>query len=275
MGTSMSGKGQGGNNPLIPLWAEDSPPVKISSPDGSVESDVSNGDIKESNAGSLNADPSSNRFTGARRAFGEYAKSGNRDDLKRSLGHYSRSSTGGGGGVARRLASGITAGAGLIGLLSGGQVSTSQGKINLSDLSGLTTDQAIDKIIEVITPNNADADSVRSAMNFAMSEVLEDFEDFSDAVFTPEILGQVLTCYLTDLIFEQVVLDMGKAWFHAETPLRQITMESDLRELIKVIVDSKLSKNDCAALNNLTAKASADLQVSIIKETIAEWESFQ
>lgn len=270
----MSNKGQNGKNPLVPPWAEDSPPVKISNPDGSGDSEVCNDDVQDANQGNVNAEPSSNRFTGARRAFGDYAKSGSRDDLKRSLGHYSRSASGGGNGVARRLASGITAGAGLMGLLSGNQVQTSQGQISLSSLSGLTTDQAIDKIVEVLAPNNADADVVRSAMNYALSEVLEDFAEFSDATFTPELLGQVLTCYLTDLIFEQVVLDMGEAWLHAETPVRQINMEGDLRELIKVIVNSKLAENDNAALSNFNAKTTVELQSSIIKETISEWESF-
>ena len=278
MGTSMSGKSQSGKNPLVPSWAEESDSVTISNGDGDgdgSEQDISNGDVQEQLAG---PDPvhhqGPNRFKEARQAFGKYAKSGTKDDLKKSLRKYSSKSTGKGKGAAKRLASGITAGSGLYGLISGETVSTVNGTLNFSDLSGLTTDQAIDRISECLTPVSADTDIVRSALNFALSEAIEDVEHFDDVDFNPELVSKIYTCYLTDLIFQQVVSDMGEAWLNAETALRQIQIENQLRELVNIIVDEKLGRATNGNFDGIGHEEITKIQISAIKETIDEWENF-
>ncbi len=276
MGTSMSGKSQSGKNPLVPSWAEESDSVTISNGDGDgSEQDISNGDVQEQLAG---PEPvhlqGSNRFKEARQAFGKYASGGTKDDLKTSLRKYSSKSTGKGKGAAKRLASGITAGSGLYGLISGESVSTVNGTLSFSDLSGLTTDQAIDRITECLTPVSADTDIVRSALNFALSEAIEDVEHFDDVDFNPELVSKIYTCYLTDLIFQQVVSDMGEAWLNAETALRQIQIENQLRELINIIVDEKLGRATNGNFDGIGQEEITKIQISAIKETIDEWENF-
>lgn len=275
MGTSMSSKGPNGKNPLVPAWAEEGDTVTISDGDtSSNDMGISNSEVQDEIPKPEGASPSSSRFTEARKAFGEYAKSGNRDDLKRSLGQYARKSTGKGGGAAKRLASGITAGTGLFGLLSGNTVSTVAGQLALSDLGGLSTDQAIDRIVTHLSPESADADLVRTAMNFALSEALQKYDQINDVDFTPDLMAEVFICYLTDLVFQQVLFDMGKAWFHAETAIRQIHMENELRELIKVIVDSKLDKISNGNFSSISQHQIIQVQIAAISETITEWERF-
>lgn len=278
MGTSMSGKSQSGSNPLVPPWAEDGDAVSVSGVDNEgnpISQDISNGEVQEQLGGE---EPSHikgpNRFKEARQAFGKYAKSGTKDDLRKSLRKYSTKSTGRGKGAAKRLSSGITAGTGLFGLLSGGSVTTVHGTLNLSDLSGLNTDQAIDKIAECLTPISADTDIVRSALNFALSEAIEDVEDFDDVNFDPELISKIYHCYLTDLIFQQVVSDMGEAWLNAETAVRQIQIENQLRELVSVIVDEKLEKATNGNFDGIKQSDIARIQISAIKETVDEWEKF-
>ena len=273
MGTSMSSKGPKGGNPLVPPWAQDGDSIVISDEQGN-ESEISNEVIQDqiSDPEPVDLDPS--RFTAARRAFGEFASSGSREDLKRSLKKYSSNSTGKGKGFSKRMASGVTAGTGLFGLLSGETVNTSNGSLNLSNLQGLSVDLAIDQISELLTPISADADNVRSALNFALSEAIESFEEFDDVVFTPELTGQIFTFYLTDLIFQQIVIDMGEAWFHAETPIRQVYMETDLRELIRVIVDIKLEEVTSGDFSNISHNHMTKIQLSVIQETINEWENY-
>lgn len=271
----MSSKGPNGNNPLVPAWAEEGDTVTISDGDtSSNDMGISNSEVQDEIPKPEGASPSSSRFTEARKAFGEYAKSGNRDDLKRSLGQYARKSTGKGGGAAKRLASGITAGTGLFGLLSGNTVSTVAGQLALSDLGGLSTDQAIDRIVTHLSPESADADLVRTAMNFALSEALQKYDQINDVDFTPDLMAEVFICYLTDLVFQQVLFDMGKAWFHAETAIRQIHMENELRELIKVIVDSKLDKISNGNFSSISQHQITQVQIAAISETITEWEQF-
>lgn len=276
MGTSISSKGPSGKNPLIPPWAEESD-TTIVIHDAEIPGNdlvISNSEIQKDIPKTLIPEPTSNRFQAARRAFGDYAKSGDRSDLRRSLGHYARNSTGKGAGAARRLASGITAGSGLFGLLNGNSVGTDDGFLNLADLSGLTTDQAIDRIVSHLTPNSPDSDLVRTAMNFALSEALQESESIDDTEISPDLVGEVIMLYLTDLIFQQVLLDMGESWFHAETALMQINMENELRELVKVIVDSQLDKMAGGNISSITNGKIAQLQASVIRETITEWEQY-
>ena len=271
----MSSKGPNGNNPLVPPWAEDGDTVVISDGgDQGADMEVSNSEVQSEIPVPKNEQPSPSRFQSARRAFGEYAKSGSRDDLKKSLGHYARNSTGKGAGASKRLASGITAGTGLFGLLGGSSVNTSLGDLALADLSGLSTDQAIDKIVTHLTPDSADADLVRTSMNFALSEALQESEYIDDVTFTSDLMGEIFTFYVTDLVFQQVLIDMGKAWFHAETAIRQISMENELRELIRVVVDGALEEISGGDVSNITQSQITQVQISAISQTITEWESY-
>jgi hypothetical protein len=67
---------------------------------------------------------------------------------------------------------------------------------------------------------------------------------------------------------------MGNAWFHAETAIRQITMENDLRELISVVVDGALEKISGGDLSNITQSQITQVQISAINQTITEWEAY-
>lgn len=271
MGTSMSSKGPNGNNPLVPPWAEEGDSVVISGGgDQGADLEANNAEVPTVPKGM----PSSTRFKSARQAFGEYAKSGSRSDLKKSLGHYSRNSTGKGGGAAKRLASGITAGTGLFGILGGNSVKTVSGNLALSDLSGLSTDQAIDRIVTHLTPDSADADLVRTSMNYALSEALQESGLIDDYAFTPDLMGEIFSFYITDLVFQQVLFDMGNAWFHAETAISQINMENELRELISVVVDGALERISGGDVSNITQSQISQVQISAISQTIKEWESY-
>lgn len=278
MGTSASSTGPNNKSPLLPPWAEQGGSVEVGSDNGSEVSvppqEVDNGKVQEQIPGSVPNIPSPNRLTGARRAFGDYAKSGgDSSNLKGSLKRYSRSS-GGGSGVSRRLASGITAGSGLLGMMQGDSVRYNDRTLSLSELNGLTTDQAIDRISDHLTPDNGDSESVRLAIDFALAEVLPDEEKFDESMFTDDVVTEAISCYLTDLIFQDVVDGMGKAWFHAEHPSKHHKMEEELRDLIKVITQSKVEKITSDNGGHLSQANITKIQIDAISQTIDEWESF-
>lgn len=278
MGTSASSTGPNNKSPLLPPWAEQSASVEVGSDNGADVSappqEVDNGKVQEQIPGSVPNIPSPNRLTGARRAFGDYAKSGSdSSNLRGSLKKYSRSS-GGGSGVSRRLASGITAGSGLLGMMQGDSVKYNDRTLSLSELNGLTTDQAIDRISAHLTPDNGDAESVRLAIDFALAEVLPDEEKFDESMFTDDVVTEAISCYLTDLIFQDVVDGMGKAWFHAEHASKHHKMEEELRDLIKVITQSKVEKITSDNGGHLSQANITKIQIDAISQTVDEWESF-
>ena len=215
-----------------------------------------------------------NHLNGARKSFGGYAKSdGTSSNLRSSLKKYSQSS-GGGSGTSRRLASGITAESGLLGIMQGNSVRVNNRTLALSDLNGLSIDQAIDRITEHLTPENGDADSVRFALDFALAEVLPEEEAFDESMFTDEIVQEAISCYLTDLIFQDIVNGMGKAWFYVEHPSKHHKMEGELRDLVKVITESKLVKVMGNNAGKISQSNITKIQIDAISQTVDEWENF-
>lgn len=287
MGTSASNTGPNNRSPLLPPWAEQGDPIQVGpidgqpTPDGGDGNDnkvplqqVDNGKVQEQIPGARPNIPSPNRLSGARRSFGDYAKSnGSTSNLRASLKKFSKSS-GGGSGVSRRLASGITAGSGLLGIMQGESVSINNKTLSLSDLDGLSTDQAIDRITEHLTPENGDADAVRIALDFALAEVLPEEDVFDASIFTDEVVHEAISCYLTDLIFQDVVNGMGKAWFHIEHPSKHHRMEEELRDLIKFITQSKLEKTMRANAGNVSQSNIIQIQIDVISQTVEEWENY-
>jgi len=283
MGTSASNTGPNNKSPLLPPWAEQGASVEVGSggdqdgDDGQQApggAEVDNGKVQEQIPGPVPNIPSPNRLTGARRSFGDYAKSsGTSSNLRSSLKKFSKSS-GGGSGTSRRLASGITAGSGLLGIMQGDSVRVNNRTLSLSDLDGLSTDQAIDRITEHLTPENGDADSVRLALDFALAEVLPEEETFDSSMFTDEVVQEAISCYLTDLIFQDIVNGMGKAWFYVEHPSKHHRMEEELRDLVKVITQSKLEKVIRDNAGNISQENITKIQIDAISQTVDEWENF-
>lgn len=283
MGTSASNTGPNNKSPLLPPWAEQGESVEVESSEGQEgdegqqvpdKDEVDNGKVQEQIPGPVPNIPAPNRLTGARRSFGDYAKSGGASSsLGSSLKKYSRSS-GGGSGISRRLASGITAGSGLLGIMQGDSVRVNDKTLSLSDLNGLSTDQVIDRIAVHLTPENGDADSVRLALDFALAEVLQEEEAFDASMFTDDVIQEAISCYLADLIFQDIVNGMGKAWFYVEHPSTHHKIEEEIRDLVKVITESKLEKLMRENTGKISQENITKIQVDVISQTVDEWENF-
>lgn len=292
MGTSASSLGPNNQSPLVPPWAEQGDSITIepasgtdgeinteqSNPDGSQGNDsneIDNAQVQSEIPGTAHIPVQPSRFASARHAFGKYAQSGGTTShLRKSLKSYAKKSSGGGKGTSRRLASGITAGAGLLGIMRGDSVTVNNQKLSLGDLKGLTTDQAIDKIASHLAPDNADADAIRIALDYALEEALPDTNDFEPESFTDDVVQEALSCYLTDLIFQDVVTGMGRAWFHVEPASKHHKMEEELRELIKVIAQEQMEHVTNGNPSGITRDNITKIQIDAITMTVDEWENF-
>jgi hypothetical protein len=296
MGTSASSLGPNNQSPLVPPWAEQGDSITIepssdtdgdinTAPEGVDSSDnneqgndsneIDNAQVQSEIPGPAHIPVQPSRFASARHAFGKYAQSGGTTShLRKSLKSYAKKSSGGGKGTSRRLASGITAGAGLLGIMRGDSVTVNNQKLSLGDLKGLTTDQAIDKIASHLAPDNADADAIRIALDYALEEALPDTNDFEPESFTDDVVQEALSCYLTDLIFQDVVTGMGRAWFHVEPASKHHKMEEELRELIKVIAQEQMEHVTNGNPSGITRDNITKIQIDAITMTVDEWENF-
>lgn len=284
MGTSASSTGPNNQSPLVPPWAVQGDPIQFGSGDDAdsdnqdsnndPNQEIDNGKVQEKIPGPVTIPAPKNRLAGARRSFGEYAGGGGgSSSLRSSLRKYAKGS-GGGSGTSRRLASGISAGTGLLRMMGGDSVTANNNTLSLSELNGLTTDQAIDRITEHLTPENGDADAVRIALGYALVEALPDEENFNADVITEDVMHEALSCYLTDLIFQDIVTGMGRAWFHAEHASKHYRMEEELRELVKVVTQEQVERLTHGDAGDITKDNITQLQINAITKTVEVWEDY-
>lgn len=276
MGTSTSTKGPKGTNPLLPPWAEESEDLELRGSTGQTEV-INNDDVQKvlTKPSSISIDK--NRFLAVRRNFTKYLQSGERKALNASLANYSRSS-GGGKGVAKKLASGVKAGTGLMVILSGGSVSNPSDSRSLSykDLQGLTVDQAIDKLAEFLSPKDADSEYVRNALDEALSQTLEGEDVFNQIVFDNELLESIMNSYLSTLILNDVVNTVGDSWKNCGSPVIYAQRQNELDELISDIVNNKVYElfKQKGNINSMTAIEIITLQQELICESVQSWEKY-
>lgn len=249
MGTSASSKGSGKDQPLVPPWADDQPeaPVPL---------------------------PLPKRFQAFRTSFGKYLKSGDASELRRSLGHFARTSTGGSSVGPRRFGPVYTAGGSLYEVLSSlggdGAEAASHG-LSKDELTGQPLDVVCQLLAEALAPDNGDSDRIRVSIDEAMLEVLGD-GDFDPERLDEEAVHRILAEYLSQSIFQDIVEEVGGSWASAPDERRTAEAEGELLELIRVIVDQTLGPR--LASNNSLSKAAVHrfLREAVV-EIWQEWEN--
>ncbi|MAT91230.1 MAG: hypothetical protein CME59_01380 [Halioglobus sp.] len=250
MGTSQSSTGPGGGSPLVPPWADDQPQQPLLS-------------------------PQTRRFAPFRESLGRAVSSGDRGELKRAVGHYARKSSGGGGSAARRMGSVTQAGAGLFGVLSGVPAGPGEASVDLASLAGLPCELAISAITQALTTEDGDSDKIRVAMNHALVDALDGVDTFDPQCITDDVIVDTMIGYLTESIFLQMVMDSGKAWNKADTPALAIRAETELRELIKVVVDKHMAPKLAGNVRAFTRQQMAQVERQAIIDAWTEWEAYR
>jgi hypothetical protein len=250
MGTSQSSSGPGGGSPLVPPWADDQPQQPL-------------------------PPPQAGRFAPFRKSLGSAVSSGNRDDFRKAIGHYARKASGGGGSAARRMGSVTKAGAGLFGTLAGIPAGPGETSVDLGSLAGLPCEQAISAISQALTTEDGDSDKICAAMNHALVDALDGVETFDPQCITDDVIVDIMIGYLAESIFLQMVMDSDKAWNKADTPALAIGAETELRELIKVVVDKHMAPKLAGNARAVSRQQMAQIERQAIIDTWKEWEAYQ
>lgn len=251
MGTSQSSTGPTGRSPLVPSWADDQPQQPLPAPQPA-------------------------RLKPFRQSLGRFVSSGDRGELQAALGNYARKGTGGGGSASRRMGLITHSGGSLYGALTGtGDFGVSSDfRINLAQLVGKPCDFAIAKITQALTPNNGDADKIRVAMNHALVQALDGIDVFDISCITDDVIISTMINYVTESIFLQIVSDAGKAWNKATDKIQSLNAESDLRELIKVIVDKNMASKLAGNVRIFMQSEIVNIERQVIIDVWSEWETY-
>lgn len=250
MGTSQSSTGPGSGSPLVPPWADDQPQQPQTTPQPA-------------------------RFMAFRQSLGHFVSGGDRSDLKSAVGHYARKASGGSGSAARRMGSITQAGAGLFGALSGAPAGPGEPTVDLGSLAGLPCELAILAITQALTAEDGDSDKIRAAMNHALVEALDGVETFDPEHITDDVIVDTMIGYLSESIFLQMVMYSDKAWNKADTPAQAMRAETELRELIKVVVDKHMAPKLAGNVRTFTRQQMVQIERQAIIDSWKEWEAYQ
>ena len=252
MGTSASSKGPGSQSPLVPPWAD-------------------------ANPGTLLPPPEPRRFKPFRLSLSRFVQSGNKADLYKAMGHYARTATGGRNVGARRFGSASKTGGALFGLLSdlrSGGTGEAIVNIDLSSLNGKDLDYAIQEIARVVTCVDGDAEKTKVAVQHALSETLEGLGTFNSSVITDEMLVNIMILYVRDFVFQQIVMESGKALQGLTNGIQAIEVENAILELVSVIVEKTMSPFFINGISLLTRQQVEGIQQKTIAEVMMEWGKY-
>ncbi|ABK50465.1 conserved hypothetical protein (plasmid) [Shewanella sp. ANA-3] len=249
MGTSQSSSGSGGDSPLVPPWADDQPQQPL-------------------------PPPQTRRFAPFRQTLGSAVSNGYRDDFRKAIGHYARTASGGSTSASRRMGSVAQAGAGLFGALTGIPAAPGEASVDLKSLAGLPCEQAISAISQALITEDGDSEKIRAAMNYALVEALDGVETFDPQCITDDVIADTMISYLAESIFLQMVMDSGKAWNKADTPTQAMHAETELRELIKVVVDKHMAPRLTGNVRSLSRQQMTQIERQSIIDAWKEWEAY-
>ncbi len=250
MGTSSSSRGSGKHQPLVPPGTDDEPGERLPE-----------------------APPK--RFRAFRTAFGKFLREGDGVDLRRALGHYARTSTGGRAVGPRRYGSVYAAGGNLydaLASLGGRGVDAAPGGLNREELTGQPLDVVCQRIAQALAPDGADADRIRISIDEAMLEVLGEGE-FDPDRLDGETVHRIVAEYLSQCIFQDIVEEVGGSWANSPDASRTPEAEAQLLELIRVVVDRELGARMPlgAALDGAGVSR---LMRATVDEVWREWEAY-
>ncbi len=219
MGTSQSSGGPGSGVPMVPPWTPEPPtgdapeprPDDEAAPDEPAPPDPNAPSPAPANTLLAPA----RRFGGARRALGEYARTGDRGEMRRGLGRYVWTGYGGSATATRRFGSTATTAGVLESALASvadGQASASGSPLDPTLLAGRTAQEVINAVIEAVRPvdGTQDAEAERASIRDALSELLTRFPEADLLSLEADQRDYAIERFTAIDVFRRFELDLGK-----------------------------------------------------------------
>jgi len=213
MGTSNPHKGSGSGTPLVPSWLDDlgaNPPANP--PPAEPEPQQAPQEPQRPALPPPAQEP--RRFQAARTAYTRFARDGDERSLRRALGHYVRSGTGGARGATNRMGSARQAAARLASFVAhAGQAGTEAALayFGLARCIGRPAAEVLPELIDTICPpgGRIDENIAREALQGAIADLARDNLPSIEEL-TAEQWREFLLDYLARSIELRVLTDIGQ-----------------------------------------------------------------
>jgi hypothetical protein len=204
----------------------------------------SDGDPVPPTSASGTAQPA--RYAEARRELKKYIKSGNTDNLRDAIGHYSRKGSGGATAASTRMRASTRAGVELFSFLNAvSQGSSAEALQWVQDLeSGSpTADEVVDAIVRELSPpgGSADEEALRDSMASALTELVIENPSIDLMHLQVSDIWELMKNYLASEVTHRLCFDLGPLFESAKVdPVIAVQRERDMRIFIKEEVGTHL-----------------------------------
>lgn len=219
MGTSQSSNGSPSSVPMVPPWVPDIPlptvPPEQEPPDSGQDDDEEQAPPPRPEPRQPIPIAPAGRFGSARRALGDYARTGDRDNMRQGIGRYVQSGYGGSATATRRFGGTAQTANILHSALSSGVANPYAAPGNQLDpvlLAGRSADEVMDAVVEAVRPvdGTQDTEASRTAIKDALSEVLTRFPEADLLDLQERHREFVIERYVAVDVFRRFDLDLGK-----------------------------------------------------------------
>jgi hypothetical protein len=274
MGTSQSSKGPKGKVPLVPPWAEDINIKTPTQPDGRDSGDNGDGpsspkDIPLAPAG---------RFRAARTNINNFAKHGDKEKLRKGIGHYIRTGYGGSKTATKRLSRTVDTAGVLFDFLSSistGRTSSGQPfqEIDIQAFQGKNENEITDAIINAVRPIDGDLDSEvsQNSIKNAFAELLEREEDTDLLNLTDDQRLFVVEKFVSNDVFARFELDLGRNILDNAPTSVAATRLQEAKDYIREAVSAKYQEK--ITKDTLTPSSIRKLIQDVLLEAFEIFES--
>lgn len=253
MGTSASSMGPGAGVSLDPGWLDDIelPNQDNTQPDDQNDDNSENTNQFDGKEWDNNEKPDMApkfRFASARRGMGEYVRSGNKDSLRKSLGHYSKTGMGGAKNLSKRMRISTKVAANFFQTFQSlrDNENFALGKI-LSELQGrgANANEIIDTIIDNVCPNGGSLDEVscRDSGRFALSEFMNQNPDADISKLTDDQIWSLTGTFLGNEAFSRIQLDIGQAFEKQDvSAVERVNRMNEMKDYLQSEISVQLNR---------------------------------
>ena len=242
MGTSASSNGPGAGVSFDPPWLDD---VEVPSQQKT----------EKQNEPFVLAPRA--RFSSARRNMGEYVRSGDRDSIRKALGHYSKTGMGGAQNVAKRMRISTNVAANFFNtfqLLREDNEFALGRELKELQSQGANANQIIDAIVSHLCPAGGSLDEIscRDSGTAAISEFLVENPDADLLNLDDDQIWSLTATYLGNEVFNRTQLDIGQAFEKQDVSIEdRVIRLNEMREYIQSEIATQINKLRETADNKL------------------------
>lgn len=300
MGTSQNNDGPGKGLPYVPPWTPPlppvpSPPIPPEPPELPEEDPHEDGppdpdkDVPEAGNDAVDdrrtvpqappplAPPG--RFGGARRGLGDYASSGDRGSLRRSLREYVRHGYGGAKTTTARFG-GTASIAGVFGntleAVADSSNQAAPGVLDPALWQGRSASEVMDALVEAVRPvdGTQDAEAERASIRGSLSDVLVRYPDADLLNLSVEQRAFAIERFTAMDVFHRYELDLGKTIQEkASSASVAVRRLKEIKDYIKECVSASFRKIASSGAR-LTAGRISQVVTQALQDTFEVFEGY-